>query len=73
MGLHNTHIIHVLNYTRNVIKTVDTKQKKTFSCPFLKLLPNIGKWDSFPENALWKMNNFSENINAETNRAYLLL
>ena len=43
MGLQNTHIIHVLNYTRNVIKIVDTKHHKMLSSPFSMLLLNIGK------------------------------
>ena len=25
VGLHNTHIIHILNYTRNIIQTMNTK------------------------------------------------
>ena len=66
VGLHN---IHVLNYTRNIFKKLHTKHQKIFSRSFSKSLPNTGKWDSFLENALWKMNLFPENINAETNRA----
>ena len=65
VGLHNT---HVLNYTKNILKKLYTKYQKTFLSSFLKSLPNIGKWDSFLENALWKKNHFSENINTETNR-----
>ena len=66
VGLHN---IHVLNYTRNIFKKLHTKYQKTFSSSFSRSLPNTGKWDIFLENALWKMNNFLENVNAETNRA----
>ena len=33
----------------------------------LRLLPNIGKWDRFLENASWKLTHFSKNINVETN------
>ena len=66
VGLHN---IRVLNYTRNIFKKkLHTKHQKTFSNSFSRLLPNTGKWDSFLENALWKMNHFPENINAETNK-----
>ena len=45
-----------------------TKYQKTFSNSFSRSLPNTEKWDNFLENALWKMNNFLENINAKTNR-----
>ena len=65
VGLHNT---HVLNYTRNKIKKLHTKHQKTFSSLFSILLPNIGKRNSFPKNALWKINYVLENVNAETNR-----
>ena len=67
VSLHN---IHVLNYTRNIKKKIAYKHPKTFSSSFSKSLPNTGKWDSFLKNTLWKMNNFSENVNIETNRAY---
>ena len=66
VGLHNT---HVLNYTKNIFKKLHTKYQKTFLSSFLKSFPNIGKWNSFLENAIWKMNNFPEKVNAETNRA----
>ena len=59
---------HVLNYSRN-IKKFAYQAPKTFSNSFSRLLPNIGKWDSFPENAIWKMNHFLENVNAKTNNA----
>ena len=66
VGLHN---IHVLNYIRNIFKKVHTKHQKTFSSSFSRSLPNTGKWDSFLENTLWKMNHFPKNINVETNKA----
>ena len=67
ISLHN---IHVLNYTRNIKKKIAYKHPKTFSCSFSRSLPNTEKWNSFLENTLWKMNNFSENVNIETNRVY---
>ena len=68
IGLYN---IHVLNYTRNIFLKLHTKHQKTFSSSFSRSLPNTGKWDSSLENALWKMNHFLENVNAETNRVLL--
>lgn len=69
MGLHNTHIIHVLNYTRNILKLVDTKHQKTFSSPFSRLLPNTLKMRVFQKMFSRKINHFPENIITETNRA----
>ena len=38
-GLHNTHVIHVLNYTRNVIKkSGHIKHQKTFLSLFFKVV-----------------------------------
>ena len=50
------------------------KLGKLESCfsTYLKLLPNIRKWDRFIENVSWKMTHFLENIIAETNRVYVL-
>ena len=31
------------------------------------MLSNIGKWDSFPGNAFWKMIYFPKNVNVERN------
>ena len=70
VGLHN---IHVLNYTRNIFKKLHTKHQKIFLNSFSRSLPNIGKWDNFLDNALWKMNHFLENVNAETNREKIKL
>ena len=61
--------IHVLNYTRNILKKLNNKNQKTFSNLFSRLLPNTRKLDSFLENVLWKMNHFPKNVNTETNRA----
>ena len=33
----------------------------------LRVLLNIGKWDSFFKNIFWKVSHFLENINIETN------
>ena len=66
VGLYN---IHALNYTRNILKKLHTKHQKIFLGSFSRSLPNTEKWDSFLENALWKMNHFLENVNAETNKA----
>ena len=65
----SVHNIHVLNYTRNILKKLHTKHQKTFLSSFSRSLPNTGKWNSFLENVFWKMNHFPENVNAETNRA----
>ena len=68
VSLHN---IHDLNYTRNIFKKLHTKHQRTFLSAFSRSLSNTGKEDSFLENALWKMNHFPENVNVETNRAFI--
>lgn len=39
------------------------------SISFLRSLPNTRKCDSFPENAFWKMINFSEKVNAKNKQS----
>ena len=66
VGLNNTRF---KLYKKCYKKFMHTKHKKTFASSFLRSLSNSGKWDSFLENALWKMTHFSKNVIAETNKA----
>ena len=65
VSLHNK---HVLNYTKNILKKIAYQTPKNI----LKVVTKHWKMKQFSRNTLWKMNNFLENINTETNKVKTL-